>query len=308
MLQPPYRFYRKAFGPLLLPACVVWALAPVVVAQEQEKHTIFVKYANNQDDDYFKVRDQYFIDLLTLAAKYSGAKISLVPTKMTNQVESRVVLSVEEGVLDVHWLHTNDQLESELLPIRIPLYKGLIGWRLMLIRQEDRDLLKGITSVETLRQFPVLQSFDWPDTPILKASGFEVESSVDFRSLFRMLRHRRADMFPRSVVEIWGELDDQSSLNLMVDPYITLYYPTAYYFFVAKDNKNLRDLLELGLTRAIENNDFEQHFQKHFSEVIKKAKLTERTLISIKNPNLPALTPLDKKHLWFTPEKIIVNP
>ncbi|BCD96203.1 transporter substrate-binding domain-containing protein [Marinagarivorans cellulosilyticus] len=308
MLQPLYRFYCKAFWPLLLPVYVVWGLEPVIASQGQEKRAIFVKYANNQEDDYFKVRDQYFIDLLNLAAKYSDVKISLVPARMTNQVESRVVLSVEKGELDVHWLHTNAHLESELLPIRIPLYKGLIGWRLMLIRQEDRDLLKGIASVDALRQFPVLQSFDWPDTPILKASGFEVESSVDFRSLFRMLRYGRADMFPRSIVEIWGELDDQSGLDLMVDPYVTLHYPTAYYFFVAKGNKKLRDLLAQGLTRAIESGDFEQHFQKHFSAVIKKAKLTERTLISIKNPNLPALTPLDKKHLWFIPEKSTVKP
>ena len=293
--------YRKVVFTLLLPLGMAYGLAAAAVAQEAEVQAFSVKYANNVEDDYFKRRDLYFIELLKLVVKFADANIVMEPVPTGNQVESRIVLSVEQGVLDIHWLHTNAQLETQLLPIRIPLYKGLIGWRLMLVRKEDENLLKGISSVEGLRQYPLLQGLDWPDTPILQASGFNVESSTDFRNLFRMLRHERADLFPRSIIEIWGELDSLPSLNLTVDPFLTLHYPTAYYFFVAKDNKKLRDALELGLRRAIASGAFEQHFQSYFSEVIKKANLGNRNLISIKNPNLPPLTPLLQKDLWFAP-------
>ena len=285
--------------------CISGSWASVVVAEQPSRAAFTVKHVHNVQDEYFRVRDLYFIKILELAAQYSDADITLEPVATKHQLESRTVLSVEEGVLDVHWMHTSEALESQLLPIRIPLYKGLIGWRLMLVRQDDADLLKGVASLEALRQFPVLQSFDWPDTPILMANGFQVVSSIGFRSLFRMLIHRRADMFPRSIVEVWSELESQSDLNLRVDSHVALFYPTAYYFFVTKDNVKLHAALKQGLERAIDNGDFERHFQNNFSKYIEKSNLSERNLISIDNPNLPALTPLNQKKLWFRPEKLV---
>lgn len=285
--------------------CIWGSWASLVVAEQPSRVAFTVKHVHNVQDEYFRVRDLYFIKILELAAQYSDADITFKPTPAKNQLESRTLLSIEEGTLDVHWMHTSEALESQLLPIRIPLYKGLIGWRLMLVRQDDADLLKGVASLEALRQFPVLQSFDWPDTPILMANGFQVVSSIGFRSLFRMLIHRRADMFPRSIVEVWSELESQSDLNLRVDSHVALFYPTAYYFFVTKDNVKLHAALKQGLERAIDNGDFERHFQHNFSKYIEKSNLSERNLISIDNPNLPALTPLNQKRLWFTPEKVV---
>ena len=303
MFRRFYTSHRKRLSALLY--CVMGWWGSTVVAEPLPRATYTVKYAKNMQNEYSRVRDLYFIRMLELAAQYSDADITLVPTPFKIHVKSRILLSLEEGVLDVHWLHTNEALESQLLPIRVPLYKGLIGWRLMLVRQDDADLLKDVSSLEVLRQFSVLQSFNWPDTPILMASGFQVVPSVDSRNLSRMLLHGRADMFPRSIVEVWGELETQPGLNLRVDSHVVLLYPTAYYFFVAKDNVKLHAALTQGLQRAVDNGEFEKHFQNNFAKHIKKANLPERNLISIDNPNLPALTPLSEKKLWFTPEEVV---
>lgn len=258
-------------------------------------------------DDYFRKRDKYFVELLELAVKKSGANIKLIPLLMPNQVETRDVINLNKGMLDVHWMHTSNQLESKLLPIRIPLDKGLFGWRLMLLKKSNAHLLQKVKTAEDLKAFTYLQGYDWPDTAILVANGFKVETSASVRALFRMLHYSRGDIFPRSVLEIWGEMQEKSTQDMTIDPYILLYYPTAFYFFVARNNQPLRDAIEYGLNRAVIDGSFDELFYRYYGDLIKKAELDERQIIRLDNPILPVGTPINNTSLWLLPENVLNN-
>jgi len=258
-----------------------------------------VKYSASTDA-YFNKRDEYFVELLELAIKKSNANITLVPVKIADHVDTRDVINLNKGIIDIHWMHTSNQLESKLIPIRIPLDKGLFGWRVMLLDKSNQHMLQNVKNISDLKQYSMVQGYDWPDTSILVASGFKVETSSSFRGRFRMLKHKRGDLFPRSILEVWAEMEEQRNSEIVVDPYILLYYPTAYYFFVAGKNHELQKAIETGLQLTIDDGSFNELFQKYYGEVIKKSKLDSRRIIAIPNPGLPPTTPSHKKELWFS--------
>ena len=153
-----------------------------------------------------------------------------------------------------------------------------------------------------LKNSPSVQGSDWPDYPILKANHFRVLGSGDFDAMFKMLQAKRIDYFPRSVTEIWPELQQKNGMSLSVAPKWVLHYPAALYFFVQKDNIELANAIEIGLLRAIEDGSMQQLFLQHFSSAIQQADLKSRTVVQLINPILPAETPLKNKALWFDPQ------
>ncbi len=116
-----------------------------------------------------------------------------------------------------------------------------------------------------------------------------------------MLYAGRVDYFPRSVVEVWHEQKTFSELNLAVDPHVALVYPSAYYFFVHRDNVPLANAIERGLLLAIEDGSFDRVLMAHFGESLSKARLDERTIIRLDNPLITPQTPLDRSELWYQP-------
>jgi hypothetical protein len=277
---------------------VVLCQAPAVFAQNQ---SINVKYTASTDP-YFQKRDQYFIALLKLAAEKSEYTIQLQPIFLSDQVESRDIINLNKGVIDVHWMHTSKVLESKLIPIRIPLDKGLFGWRIMLMDKSNQHLLRDADNLSDLSRYTFLQGYDWPDTGILLANGLKVETSTSFKGRYKMLQVKRADLFPRSILEAWEELDNQQNHQIVADSHIMLYYPTAVYFFVAYNNNLLHDALNNGLEKSIADGSFDKLFQQYYGEMIKKSEIDKRKIIAIPNPKLPSATPLQRKELWLSPE------
>jgi ABC-type amino acid transport substrate-binding protein len=171
----------------------------------------------------------------------------------------------------------------------------------LLIHQDNEQKIQQLDEKQ-LRTSPSVQGSDWPDYPILKANQFKVLNSGDFDAMFKMLQAKRIDYFPRSVTEIWPELQQKSGMSLTIAPKWVLHYPAALYFFVQKDNSELAHAIESGLLRAIDDGSMQQLFLQHFSSAIQQADLKSRTVIQLNNPLLPAETPLQNKALWFDPQ------
>lgn len=287
--------------PLIFLIIALFFLPGRLFAQTQ---ALSVKYTSSTEDSLFE-RDQYFIELLKLAAEKSNVPIRLIPVRMPDQVETRDIINLNKGVIDVHWMHTSNKLEQLLTTIHIPLDRGLFGWRMILLDKKNPDLLKKVSSLKDLQKFTFVQGYDWPDTAILTANGMKVETSTNRLSLFRMLQRNRAELFPRSILEVWGEIEDKRNPSFALDRHLLLYYPTCFYFFTAKDNKRLADALEYGLSRAVEDGSLQELFHRYYDELINKANLQERKIIRLSNPLLPPATPLDRSEYWLLPEDLL---
>lgn len=247
---------------------------------------------------YFTKRDVYFISLLKMAMERSGEDYQLIPIEYSEYSEKRSMLLIQSNQYDVHWLNTNAELERELLPVRAPLYKGAIGWRVFFIRPEMQSVFSEVESAEDLKRYVFVQGHDWADVPILLNAGFAIERASNWQGLFRMVSLNRAQAFPRSIVEIVTEHKEDVAQDLAIEQSLILKYPAAYYFFVAQGNNRLQQALQRGLKKSMQDGSFDQWFFENFGQHIAKLDLQNRKIISVENPELE----IENEDLWFSLE------
>jgi len=245
--------------------------------------------------------EHYPVRLLRMALERSGHQYALQSTSVMMR-QSRALLELQGGrILDVMWTMTSREREQDLLPIRIPLDRGLIGWRLLLIRKSDMARFAAIRKIEELRAMTALQGHDWPDTDILRANGFKVQTASDYAGMFGMLASGRVDYFPRAAFEIWDEAKAHAGEELVVAPGLALYYPSAFYYFVNKRNVALAADIERGMALMLADGRYEKLFHEYFGAMIERAALTKRRTFSLRNPLLPHATPLGRREFWYRP-------
>jgi hypothetical protein len=298
-MRKPYCFSSRAFRSLALLCCT---LVLSISAFSEKAKIIEVRYPSFvASDEIYSKRTAYYAALLTLALSHAEGEYALSPIKVPTITGSRNSRYLNRGLYDINWMHTTRNREKELIPIRIPLVKGLIGWRLFFIHPDQASRFEHVKSTETLKPLIAGLGHDWPDTQILNANGFNTSTTNGRDSLFKMLSHQRIDYYSRSIMEIWEEREIFNTRGAVIDKNVALHYPTAIYFFVPKRSTDFAALVEQGLEASIADGSFDALFWQYFEEDIVRAQLATRTIIEIPNPLLSEETPLDREALWFRP-------
>jgi len=245
---------------------------------------------------------EYAVDMLKLALSKAEQpnEIKFVPFDGYTSVQ-RIIESLRSGTFDVVWTATSKEVEAQITPIRIPLFMGLLGYRLMLIHEDNREMFRNVTSVEELKRFTFGQGTGWPDTEILLANHFKVVQTPKWAGLFYMTDGKRFDAFPRGIQEPWQELDMFKALDLAVDEYVLLHYTMPFYFFVNPDRPGLSAKISRGLSLAIEDGSFQATLLNNnmVKDVLAKANIKQRRVFDLINPGLPSDTPVNRKELWI---------
>ena len=161
----------------------------------------------------------------------------------------------------------------------------MFGWRVMLVKDKNEDLLRNVKDKSALRKFTFGLGGDWPDVQLFEANDMRVVTTRSYESLFTMLQHDRFDVFPRSVLEVWQELDRFGDKGIALDPHIVIYYPYHSYYFVSKHNAQLAKDIENGFNLLIQSGVYEHMFQEEFGELLQQAKLSKRRKFDFHNPN-----------------------
>lgn len=270
-------------------------LLPFVASAAPALRVIYGSPARQIDS----VDQRYPLQLLREALQVSGEPFVLQPSGQ-DMVQSRVLKEIATGQVDVYWSMTSAAREQQLLPVRIPLDKGLNGWRLLLIRQGEQARFQHIQVLSQLKKLTFIQGHDWPDTTILQHNGLAVLTSAHPQQLFDMLQKKRGDVFPRAVFEAYADALRQPA-QFAVEPKLVLVYPSAVYFFVNRDNQRLASAIERGLRQLIASGRFELLFQQRYGAAIALAGLSKRRQIRLDNPMAPQDFPLSDSILWFQP-------
>ena len=245
----------------------------------------------------------YVTALLQQALERSGQAYALRRSAL-RMVQTRAMqeIATASGSVDVVWAMTSRLRETQLLPVRIPIDRGLIGWRVALIQARQPDLLRGVRSIAALARLSAGQMRDWPDATILQENGLRLDTSSTYEGLFQQLAAGRIDYFPRSVIEVQGELASHARLPLALDAHLVIRYPAALYFFVGKHRPELAGHIEAGLEAMLADGSFTQLFRRHFGRIEEGLKLSQRHVLDLANPDLPEETPLARKALWYRPK------
>ena len=250
-------------------------------------------------------RYEYPMKLLELALSktvgtYGGYSVRIVDHKAN---KARLGYFLKEGKhIDILWHAENGELEKDFIPIRIPLLKGLIGYRVFLIRKSDQAKFDKIKTLEELRQFTAGFGHSWADRKILEANGIPLDLTSKYELIFKKLNRGRFDYFPRGINEAWPELEARKHIypEMAVENSILLFYQLPIYFIVNKNNSKLAERVEKGLREAAHDGSFDDIFLKYHHKIIDEANMNERTLIRLKNPDIPPETPEDEI-FWFQP-------
>lgn len=254
-------------------------------------------------------RNDYHIELLRVALertieKYGPARLEPTKTIMNEIRIEKMLMRGVEGV-DVMFRPTSKKDEELLTPVRIPLDKGLLGYRIFLIRKNDQAKFSAINSLDELKKLKVGQGRDWNDVQIYEHNHFDIITGSIYEGLFEMLLKGRFDYFARGVEEAHPEYEARRDKmpNLDVEESIVLYYPFPRYFWVPNNKKGevLHKRLTEGLEIMIKDGTFEKIFWKYKGQAIRQANLENRKLFKIENPFLPETTPLNRPELWYDP-------
>lgn len=242
----------------------------------------------------------YFIQLLALAFSKVGLEPAFrsVPLSLSQE---RQLLSLNGNQMDVMWTMTSKEREQIARPIRIPIMKGLLGYRVMVIHDENLNDLSRLTSVEELKKLVGIQGHDWPDTKILRENGLSVQVSKWFPDMYRQLAKKKVDYFPRGLLEAFGELDKFAYPNLTVLPKKAIYYPTALYYFVSNSNETLGKTIERGLKIAVRDGSFDRLFYEFpdHAKALGQFDHKKAKVFQLENSSLPKATPLDERSYWL---------
>lgn len=214
---------------------------------------------------------------------------------------ARAVEDVRSGDLHLMWNAGGNEVEELVLPIRIPLYKGLLGHRIFIIRKGDQARFDSINTLEDLKRVKLGQGVGWADTVILKANDLSVVPVHKYSSFFYMLDGGRFDAFPRGLQEPWREIAGQREMEFVVEERLMLVYRMPFYLFVSYDNPKLAADIERGLNLAIADGGFDEFFfnDPTVQDALARSNIQNRTVIELKNPSLPPNTPLEREELWL---------
>lgn len=197
-------------------------------------------------------------------------------------------------------------IDEGMIPIPYPLDKGLIGYRIALIRKQDQARIGRINSIEQLRSLTVGQGRDWGDVKVFEFNRIPLDtSSTDYDSLFAMLARGRFDLFPRGATEVKRELEAYGGKypDLAIERHLLIKYSFAQFFYVSKAAPRLAARLKDGLEQMVRDGSFDALFDKHFARALSELDLGHRIVIELDNPYLPAWVPLKRKELWFDYKK-----
>lgn len=210
------------------------------------------------------------------------------------------------GNIDVIWTATNMDMEENALPVRVPLFKGLLGHRILLVHPDNRDIFRHVKTFDQVLEFSYGQGTGWTDTTIMEANGMNVIPTTKYEGLFYMVDGKRFHAFPRGVHEPWGEMAARPELELTVDQHIMLVYQMPYYLMVSPERPELAAEIERGLLMAIDDGSFDELFFNNsmVKMVLERANLKDRRIFTLKNPELPPLTPLNNAKLWVDIESL----
>lgn len=238
---------------------------------------------------------------LALAQAQEGATPTQLQPYAEEVTQNRGMQLLQSGAIDVIALGTNAERESQMLPIKIDILRGIVGFRVFVIRAADQSRIAKMDAQALRQQLTLGLNSQWADVPVMRANGFTVETSTSYENLFGMLAAKRFDAFPRGFNEAARELAERklSYPQLAVEQTKALFFPFPIYFWVNKDNQALAQRIERGLTLALADGSFRKLFETYHAKEIAALAKEKRQVIRLNNPILPPGSPEPDTHWWW---------
>lgn len=179
--------------------------------------------------------------------------------------------------------------EGDFIPVHEPLMNGLLGHRLIIIRQEDADTFSNIKTAQDLKSKTIGIPATWADASLFRDNGYPVHENGSLDDIFQRLANGDFDyvaLGANEIEDIFVQFAKQIG-SLVIEQSIRLYYPFALVFYVHPNNRSLADSIRDGLATMHASGDYQQLFSQFNGVVIANCSLASRHEIQLQNHALP---------------------
>ncbi len=298
LLQKPFSIKHSLWGLVLY---FVFCLP--VTAQNADESVVTIPARKGQEASH-----DYFVSLIKLALKKTQIdkqSTTITFSKPYSQNGYLLELMRDGSHLDILWSGSSKSRESNLLTVRIPLVKGLLGYRMPIIREQDREAFAAIRTLEQLKTMTACQGTFWPDADILEANGIKVNRSTNNEQMFSKLKKGQCDYISFAVFEGQAELDSRIGQypGLVFFQDLIIYYPYPMYFFVQRGKPELHGRIERGLDIAIKDGSFDRLMRQHQSTdfIFPLSDWKQATTLKLDNIALQLNANALSSRLWILP-------
>jgi ABC-type amino acid transport substrate-binding protein len=180
--------------------------------------------------------------------------------------------------------------DKQKLVITQPLTKGLLGYRLLLVRDESLASFAQISKPQQLQALSIGIPQTWADAELFRHNQYKVVEKGTLDDLFSLLKKGTFDYVALGVNEI-EEIFTQrevATLGISIEPSLMLYYDFPLVFYVTSTKPSLAQRVKDGLNKIVTNGEFEVLFEQYHGDVVKRLNLREREVFTLHNPALPA--------------------
>lgn len=276
-------------------------------AESKEAHSkmVYIHHGPETDGDG---RYDYHWRVLKKAleateGKYGPFEMKSIPG-LTESRQELELTKEKDNLINTMLLDLGSVNQTKIIPVTIPVDKGLLGYRVFLIRAEDQVKLDQVkTLIELKNKFKIGQGSQWVDFSIYERNGFSVTGSPSYEQLFGMLAKKRFDLFGRGITEVQGELQAHKKQfpELAIEQNFLIYYPLPMYFLFknSDEGRSLAKRVQEGMETISANRQLDSLFNAQFGGLIKDLKLSKRKLFVLENPYLKHHPSLDDKKLWY---------
>ena len=277
--------YRRSFAARAIGMCLVPALLLLAGAGAA---------AQARTLRYFPAGPiyEYRWKLLELALEHApgpgGATFRLEPYG-EDVSQNRGMSLLQSGAIQVIALGTNREREAAMLPVKIDILRGIVGYRIFIIDAADQERIARMDDTAFRERMTFGLNSQWADVPVMRANGYTVMTTTDYERLFGMLAARRFDALPRGLNEAELELGERREAypQLAIEQTRALFFPYPIYFWVNKEDAPLARRIEQGLRAALADGSFRRLFETYHASAIAAMAKEKRRVVRLDNPILP---------------------
>ena len=265
-------------------------------------------YIFHHDESEMDVRNEYVWRVMRAALDRTiptYGPYKMAPSMYMNEARRIFALEHDSGEITLSMFPARADLDGKLIPVRIPVDLGLLGYRVLLIREGEQPRFDKVNSLTELAGVTFGLGQGWDDVGVMQNAGLKIVQGGTYEGLFRMLAAGRFDAFSRSASEVVQEVEKRHALlpNLVIEKHLVLHYPLPAYFWFAKTEhgKRLADRLQTGLNAMVDDGSLRAMFEQNFGPYLAQLDLAHRKVIELPNPFLGPYEPLNDSRLWYHP-------
>ena len=238
-------------------------------------------------------RQDYELALLDACLKVTQAQQGpyCVLADKTDYPESQDEGNVFESVCDVLVTVAGNVKfkDKQKIVIQQPLAKGLLGHRLLIVRNESLPMFKLLQELKDLQSLSIGIPATWADAELFRQNGFQVIERGTLADIFIRLQNKEFDFIALGANEIEAVFAGQVPplKDVSIETSMMIYYPFPLVFYVHADKPALALRIENGLRILMQNGLYESLFRDHHGDVVKRLNLKKRKIFKLQNGLLP---------------------